>query len=66
MDFQKAGFFLQYLAIRFSKKWTSAVLFVEKLAHILVCIKCQDTMAVKNFVLVAGMKKTFFAIFDPT
>ena len=48
--------------------------YVDQLAHTLVCLKFQDTMAVKNFVFrqnwvgrkVAGMKKTFFAIFDPT
>ena len=47
---------------------------MDQLAHILVCLKCPGTMVVKNFVFredwvgrkVAGMKKSFFAIFDPT
>ena len=30
-DFQKAGFFLQELAISFSKKWTSLVFCVDQL-----------------------------------
>ena len=58
--------------IRFSKKSTSVVFYVDQLAHILFCLKCWDTMTVKNFVSrqnwvgrkVAGMKKTFLAIFD--
>ena len=49
-DFQKAGFFLQKLAISFSKKWTSAIFYVDQLAHILVCLECWlygcDIMAV--------------------
>ena len=71
-DFQKAGFFLQQLAFSFGKK-TSLVFYADQLAHILVCLKCQDTMAIKTFVFrqnwigrkVAGMKKSFFTIFDP-
>ena len=48
------------------------VFYVDQLVHILVCLKCYDTMVVKNIVFrqdwvgrkVAGLKKTFFAIFD--
>ena len=50
--------------ISFSEKLTSTVFYVDQLAHILNCLKCWDTMAVKNFVYrqnwvgrkVAGMK----------
>ena len=46
---------------------------VDQLAHLLVCLVCLETMAVKNFVfranwvgsMVADMKN-FFVIFDPT
>ena len=48
------------------------VFYVDQLVHILVCLKCYDTMVVKNIIFrqdwvgrkVAGLKKTFFAIFD--
>ena len=46
---------------------------VDQLAHLLVCLVCLETMAVKNFVFranwVGGMvadMKNFFVIFDPT
>ena len=51
-----------------------AVFYVDQLAHFLVCLVCYETVAVKNFVFrenwvgskVAGIKATFFAIFDST
>ena len=54
-------------------RFISVVFYVDQLAHILVCLKCDDNMVVKNLVFrqdlvgkkVAGMKKTFFTIFDP-
>ena len=50
-DFWAACFFFHLLAICFSEKETFAVFYVDQLVDLLVCLVCQETMAVKNFVL---------------